>query len=234
MWSSPLSKCPIRTGLWRSACGVGPADWQTSRTRSKLPRACWRKWICCLAPCPKEDIIARLVSRELARLNLSNRKDLNEKAAARTTTATAPRRTSRKGGFKKGGYKKDFKGRLQERRLQEGLQERRLQEGPHKGGRLQTSGFNTGFNDGGFPMERPVLTVSVPQRGGFKKGGAGKGRLQERGIQEIGGFGELQQAREAQVLSVPWRGARAWVSIGSDDPMGLSNRWAHRNASMEQ
>ena len=29
-------------------------------------------------------------------------------------------------------------------------------------------------------------------------------------------------------------GVRGRFTIGSDDPMGLSNRWAHRNASMEQ
>ena len=72
-----------------------------------------------LGPLSKEDMIARLVARELGRLNLGHRADLNDRGPKNKgfkkdgqsfkggTSAGGFKKPFKKGGYKKGGYKKD-------------------------------------------------------------------------------------------------------------------------------
>ena len=132
-----------------------------------------------LGPLSKEDMIARLVARELGRLNLGHRADLNdrgpkgkkpgyEKDFKGGTSAGGFKKPFKKGGYKKDGYKKDDYGK-----------------GGYKKGGYKSGGYkkkpiwdDDGFNtrDGEFkPREgnggyRKSLGA---KKGGFKKGKPG-------------------------------------------------------------
>ncbi len=142
-----------------------------------------------LGPLSKEDIIARLVSRELARLNLSNRKDLNEKGGGKDDDGYQGRKDFKKGGFKKGGYKKDFKGGYKKSGYKKDFKKGGYKKDHSKGGNASDSGFNSGFNDGGFPDGETRADGFRPKSGGFKKGGAGKGGFKKGGYKKSGGSG---------------------------------------------
>jgi len=72
-----------------------------------------------LSPLSKEDMIARLVARELGRLNLGHRADLNDRGPKKKgfkkdgqgfkggTSAGGFKKPFKKGGYKKDGYQKD-------------------------------------------------------------------------------------------------------------------------------
>ena len=138
-----------------------------------------------LGPLSREEIIARLVTRELARLNLGHRQDLNERGGkdtggedrgARKGPYKKPYKSDFKGGYKKGGYKKDFK-----------------KGGYKKEGGTSDGGFNTGFNDGGFADGETRADGFRPQRGGYKKGGAGKGGFKKGGYKKSGDSGSFSK-----------------------------------------
>ena len=135
-----------------------------------------------LSPLSKEDIIARLLARELKRLNLSNRQDLNEKGGGRDDSEYRPKKDFKKGGYKKGGYKKDFKKGGHQKG---GYKKNFNKSGPKK------DGFDTGFNDGGFGHGGTRADDFRPSKGGFKKsgseGGYKKGGSGEGGYKK-GGF----------------------------------------------
>jgi ATP-dependent RNA helicase DeaD len=142
-----------------------------------------------LGPLSKEDIIARLVSRELARLNLSNRKDINEKGG-KDDDGYRAKKDFKKGGFKKGGYKKDFnKGGFKKG----GYKKDFKKGGYKKEGGTSDGGFNTGFNDGGFADGETRADGFRPQRGGYKKGGAGKGGFKKGGYKKSGDSGSFSK-----------------------------------------
>ena len=124
-----------------------------------------------LGPLSKEQIIARLVTRELARLNLSHRQDLNEKGGRgqddgeggghKKTHFKAGYKKDFKGGYKQGGYKKNFKkgGYKKPGSDDDGFVDR--SEG---GWKPKKSGFKKGASQGGFK-----------KKGGFKQKGPGGG-----------------------------------------------------------
>ena len=136
-----------------------------------------------LEPLSKEDIIARLLSRELARLNLSNRQDLNDKGG-RGDDGFRPKKDFKKGGYKKGGYKKDFGSGGHKK----GGYKKNFKKGGYK-----KDGANSGFNDGGFSKGAMRADDFKPSGGGFNKGGSDQGGYRKSGFKKggskKGGFG---------------------------------------------
>lgn len=136
-----------------------------------------------LEPLSKEDIIARLLSRELARLNLSNRQDLNDKGG-RGDDGFRPKKDFKKGGYKKGGYKKDFGSGGHNK----GGYKKNFKKGGYK-----KDGANSGFNDGGFSKGGMRADDFKPSGGGFNKGGSDQGGYRKSGFKKggskKGGFG---------------------------------------------
>ncbi|MCH1575900.1 MAG: DEAD/DEAH box helicase [Flavobacteriales bacterium] len=141
-----------------------------------------------LGPLSKEDIIARLVSRELARLNLSNRQDLNQKGG-KDDGGYRDRKDFKKGGFKKGGYKKDFKGGSGKGGFKKDFKKGGYKKGGYKKpGAATDSGFNSGFNDGGFPDGETRADGFRPKKSGGGKGGYKKD-FKKGGYKKSGGSG---------------------------------------------
>ena len=150
----------------------------------KTPEALLEQVDLLLGPLSREDLIIRLVARELARLNLGKGVDLNERGA---TDDGGPR--NRK-DFKKGGYKKDFKKGGYKKDFKKGGYKKDFKKGGYKKDfkkdGYQKDGFNTGFNDGGFPDGETRADGFRPKKGGFKKGGAGKGGFKKGGFKKGG------------------------------------------------
>jgi ATP-dependent RNA helicase DeaD len=131
-----------------------------------------------LGPLTKEELIAKLVARELARLNLGKRDDLNDRGS-HDGGGHGPKKEFRKGGynkdfkggFKKGGYKKPFKKDFKKRGPDgDGFIEGGGEGGPKQGGYkkpfTKKAGFKKGGKKGGYSsgFEEGFSTKSGGQR----------------------------------------------------------------------
>lgn len=113
-----------------------------------------------LGPLTKEEMVARLVARELARLNLGNRTDLNDRGGYKGKDG------ERKGGFKKEGYRKDFKGGHKK-----GGFKKDFKGGGYK--KSKPGGYKKrSWDDDGF-VDRPGEGQFKPKKSGYKKGPGG-------------------------------------------------------------
>ena len=113
-----------------------------------------------LGPLTKEEMVARLVARELARLNLGNRTDLNDRGGYKGKDG------ERKGGFKKEGYRKDFKGGHKK-----GGFKKDFKSGGYK--KSKPGGYKKrSWDDDGF-VDRPGEGQFKPKKSGYKKGPGG-------------------------------------------------------------
>lgn len=132
-----------------------------------------------LGPLSREDLIAKLVARELSRLHLGQRNDLNDRGGKEIPHG-APRSSGKghfkkefkkdfKGGFKQGGYKKPFKkGGYGQRRIDDDGFVREGGESFDRGGHggSGAGGFKKKFSQGGYRKSASA--------GGGKKSFAGK------------------------------------------------------------
>ena len=113
-----------------------------------------------LGPLTKEEMVERLVARELARLNLGNRTDLNDRGGYKGKDG------ERKGGFKKEGYRKDFKGSPKK-----GGFKKDFKSGGYK--KSKPGGYKKRrWDDDGF-TDRPGEGQFNPKKRGYKKGPGG-------------------------------------------------------------
>ena len=134
-----------------------------------------------LGPLSKEDMIARLVSRELGRLNLGHRADLNDRGPKGKkgfkkdgqgfkggTSAGGFKKPFKKGGYKKDGYKKD------------GYKKGGYQKGKPGGYKKKPvwddDGFATQGGDGEWTPREGSGGYRKSFSGGAKKGGYKKGK----------------------------------------------------------
>ena len=129
-----------------------------------------------LGPLSKEEMVARLVARELARLNLGKRADLNDRGPKGKkgfkkdgqsfkggTSAGGFKKPFKKGGYKKDGYKKD------------GYQKGKL-GGYKKKPTWDDDGFATSSGDGEWTPREGSGGHRKSYSGGAKKGGYKKGK----------------------------------------------------------
>ena len=110
-----------------------------------------------LGPLTKEELIAKLVSRELSRLNLGKRDDLNDRGGKDDRQGSGKE-------FRKGGYKKDFKGGFKK-----GGYKKSFKKGGYKKRSFDGDGFLEG--EGGGPKKKGAYKKPFKKKGGFKKGG---------------------------------------------------------------
>ena len=110
-----------------------------------------------LGPLTKEELIAKLVSRELSRLNLGKRDDLNDRGGKDDRQGSGKE-------FRKGGYKKDFKGGFKK-----GGYKKPFKKGGYKKRSFDGDGFLEG--EGGGPKKKGTYKKPFKKKGGFKKGG---------------------------------------------------------------
>lgn len=141
---------------------------------SKAPEGLLEEVDLLLEPLSKEDIIARLLTRELARLNLSNRQDLNDKGGGKGDNGFRDKKDFKKGGYKKGGYKKDFGSG--------GHSKGGYKKNFKKGGYKKDGGSDSGFNDGGFSQGGTRADGFKPNKGGYNKSGSGEGGYKKSGF----------------------------------------------------
>ena len=143
---------------------------------SKAPEGLLEEVDLLLEPLSKEDIIARLLTRELARLNLSNRQDLNDKGGGKGDNGFRDKKDFKKGGYKKGGYKKDFGSG--------GHSKGGYKKNFKKGGYKKDGGSDSGFNDGGFSQGGTRADGFKPNKGGYNKSGSGEGGYKKSGFKK--------------------------------------------------
>ena len=123
-----------------------------------------------LGPLSKEDIIARLVSRELARLNLSNRKDLNEKGGGKDDDGyQRQERLQERAASRRAAIRKTSRAVTRRAASRRTSKRAATKKTTPKEARLQTAVSTAASTVVDFLTEKPVLTVSVPRVGGSKK-----------------------------------------------------------------
>ena len=134
-----------------------------------------------LGPLSKEEMVARLVARELARLNLGQRADLNDRGPKGKkgfkkdgqsfkggTSAGGFKKPFKKGGYKKDGYKKDG--------YKKGGYQKGKPGGYKKKPTWDDDGFATPSGDGEWTPREGSGGYRKSYSGGAKKGGFKKGK----------------------------------------------------------
>jgi hypothetical protein len=134
-----------------------------------------------LGPLSKEEMVARLVARELARLNLGQRADLNDRGP-KGKKGFKKDGQSFKGGTSAGGFKKPFKkgGYKKDRYKKDGYKKGGYQKGKPGGYKKKPTwdddGFATSSGDGEWAPREGSGGYRKSYSEGAKKGGYKKGK----------------------------------------------------------